>query len=50
VLFLVMINKTALNIVEQVSLLNVRASFVNTPESGISGSSGRYSSNILRNL
>ena len=46
---LAIINLTATNIVEHVSLLHVGASFGYMPRSGIAGSSGRTISNFLRN-
>jgi hypothetical protein len=47
--FLAIINKTAINIIECVSLLYVGASFGYIPRSGVAGSSGRTISNFLRN-
>jgi hypothetical protein len=47
--FLAIINMAAMNIVEHVSLLHVRASSGSMPRSGIAGSSGRTISNFLRN-
>jgi hypothetical protein len=46
---LVIINKTAMNIVELMSLLQVRASSGYMPRSGIARSSGNTTSNFLRN-
>jgi hypothetical protein len=46
---LAIINKTAMNIVEHVSLLHVGASSGNMPRSGIAGSSGSTMSSFLRN-
>jgi hypothetical protein len=46
---LAIINKAAMNIVEQVSLLHVGVSFRYMPISGITGSSGSTMSNFLRN-
>ena len=43
------INKTSMNIVEQMSLLYVGAPFGYMPSSGIAGSSDRTISNFLRN-
>ena len=47
--FLDIINKVAMNIVENVSLLYVKESFGYMPRSGIAGSSGNTISNFLRN-
>ena len=47
--FLVIMNKTDMNIVEHVSLLHVGASSGYMPRSGIAGSSGSTMSNFLRN-
>jgi len=47
---LAIINKAATNIVENVSLLYVGASFRYIPRKGITGSSGSLMSNFLRNL
>jgi hypothetical protein len=47
--FLAIIDKAAMNIVEQVSLWDVGASFEYMPRSGIVGSSSRTSPNFLRN-
>jgi hypothetical protein len=44
------LNKAAVNIVKQVSLLYVEAYFGYTPRSSIAGSSDRSISNFLRNL
>jgi hypothetical protein len=46
---LAIINKAAMNIVEHVSLLHVRASSGYMPRSGIAGSSGSIMYNFLRN-
>jgi hypothetical protein len=46
---LAIINKAAMNIVEHVSLLHVRASSGYRPRSGITGFSGSTMSNFLRN-
>jgi hypothetical protein len=46
---LAIINKAAMNIVEHVSFLNVRASSGYMLRSGIAGSSGKMMSNFLRN-
>jgi hypothetical protein len=46
---LAIINKTALNIVEHVSSLQLGASSGYMPRSGIAGSSGNTRSNFLRN-
>jgi hypothetical protein len=46
--FLDIINKVAMNIVENVSLLYVKESFGYMPRSGIAGSSGNTISNFLR--
>jgi hypothetical protein len=43
-------NNAAMNIVKEVSLWHGGASFGYIPKSGISGSSGRFISNFLRNL
>jgi hypothetical protein len=48
-LLLAIINMAAMNMVEHVSLLYVRASFGYMPRSGITGSSGRTISNFLSN-
>ena len=42
-------NKSAINIVGQMSLWDVGASFGDMPRSGIAGFSGRAISNFLRN-
>jgi len=47
--FLATINKAAMNIVEDVSLIYVGASFGDMPRSSIAGSSGNIMSNFLRN-
>jgi hypothetical protein len=46
---LAIINKAAMNIVEDVYLLHVGASFGYMPRSGIAGSSGSTMSNFMRN-
>ena len=46
---LAIVNKAAMNIEENVSLLHVGASFGYMPRSGIAGSSGSTVSNFLRN-